>query len=233
MKTRARLSALLLVSSLALAGCGGSDKSEGSDDIADLSAAKILAASKKQLAAEDFISVKGSGSNAAEGTDIQVDLGFAGETASGTIAMQGLTIELLKADGMSYFKASDDFYRSTAGEAADEVITQIGGRWVVADPNDDNFAEIVSFVSRDDFFDQLLDPNGKLTKVKGKKINGVDTVGLKSTKSTFYFDKADGKPVSLVSDGEGVAALNFTYDKIDEAQAPGADQVVDLAQLGG
>lgn len=231
MKTCARLLALLLVSALALAGCGGSDKSDGAKDVSDRSPAKIVAAAKKQLASEEFISVKGSGSNAEEGTDLQVDLGFAGDTASGSIAMQGLALELLKAEGASYFKASDEFYRSTAGAAADEIIAQIGGRWVVADPDDENFAQIASFVSKKSFFDELLDPDSKLTKVEGKKVNGVDCIGLKSTNSTFYFDKRNGLPVSLVKDDKGVGSLNFTYDKIDEAEAPSADEIVDLSQL--
>lgn len=234
MKTRARISALLIASSVVLSACGGSDKSEGSSEgIGDKSPKQILAASKKQLAAEEFISINGAGVDKEDGTKLEVDLDFAGETASGTIGIQGLSIELLKAEGKAYFKASDDFYRSTAGESADQVISLISGRWVIADPEDENFGEIASFVSKDDFFDELLDPDSKLTKVDGKKINGVETVGLKSTSSTFYFDKSDGKPVSLVTEDDGSGTLDFTYDKLDEAQAPAADDVVDLATLGG
>lgn len=229
MTYRAGLSALLLASSLALAGCGGSD----STDIGDQSAAKILAASKKQLADEKFVSVKGKGANEKDGTELEVDLGFAGDTASGTITVSGLTLDLLKAEGTSYFKASDEFYRSTAGDSADQVIALIAGRWVVADPDDENFADIASFVSKDDFFDELLDPDGKITKTDEKKVNGVDCVGLKSSKSTFYFDKSDGRPISLVTDDDGKGALDFTYDTIDEAEAPTADESVDLAQLAG
>ncbi len=231
MTSRIRISALLLAASLALVGCGGSDKSEGSDTIGDQSADKILAASKKQLAKEEFISVKGKGADQEAGTELEVDLGFAGETASGTIGINGLTIELLKADGKSYFKASDDFYRSTAGESAEQIITLIDGRWVIADPDDENFGEIASFVSKDDFFDQLLDSDSKITKVGDKLVNGVDCVGLKGKKSTFYFDKSNGLPVSLITASTGSGSLDFTYDEIDEAVAPTADESVDLAEI--
>lgn len=232
MKNRARVSALLIASSLVLAACGGSDKSEGSEGVGDLSPEKILAASKKQLAAEEFISVKGSGTDEEDGTELDIDLGFAGDTASGSMTVMGLNIELLKVGEASYFKASDEFYRSTAGQSADEIVGLIGGRWVVVDPEDENFSDFASFVSKDEFFDELLDPDSKLTKVDGKKIDGVETVGLKGENSTFYFDKSDGKPISLVTKGDA-SSLDFSYDEIDEAEAPAAEDTVDLAQLGG
>lgn len=233
MTIRVRLSALLLASSLALVGCGGSDSGsgDGADGIADLPPAKVLAAAEKQLAAEEFISIQGKGTTKEDGASLEVDLDFAGDTASGTITTNGMALELLKADGKTYFKAGKEFFGS--GGSAAETMDLIGGRWVLVDAANPTFGELVSFVSKKEFFTELLEPDGKVTKVDDLTVSGVDCVGLRSTKSTFYFDKSDGKPVSLVTTEDGTGALDFTYDTIDEAEAPPADEVVDLSELAG
>jgi hypothetical protein len=229
MTIRVRLSALLIASTLTLAGCGGSDS--GSDKgVADLSADKILAAAEKQLAEEDFITIKGEGSDAESGSEIEVDIAFAGETASGTIGFSGMKLEVLKADGKSYFKADKEFFASSGTPA--EAMNLIGDRWVLIDPNSSSFAEIASFVSRKEFVEVLLEPENKVTKGKEKQVNGVDCVALKNDGSTFYFDKSDGRPVSLITNDKGEGALDFSYDKIEEAEGPPAGEVVDLSKLG-
>ena len=40
-------------------------------------------------------------------------MSFAGDTASGTIGVDGMKLELLKADGKSYFKADKEFFESS------------------------------------------------------------------------------------------------------------------------
>ena len=229
MTTRARLSALLLAFSLALVGCGGSDTSEGSGDIADLSPDQVIAAAEQQLAAEEFVSIKGKGTDRDEGTELEIDLGFVGDTASGTITTNGMELELLKADGQTYFKAGEEFFTSGGSDA--ETMDLVGGRWVLVDAANPTFGELVSFVSKKDFFEQLLDPDGKVTKVDDKTVNGVECIGLKSTDSTLYFDAEDGKPISLVTTEDGSGTLDFTYDEIAEAEAPPAAEVVDLSKV--
>ncbi len=195
MITRARTLTLVVASALVLVGCGsGSDSDDG---IADLSATKILAKAEKQLAQEDFIAVKGQGKDEDEGAEIAVDMSFAGKTASGTVEFSGMTLKVLKADGKSYFKADKEFFESSGAPA--ETMDLIGDKWVAIDPGNQNFAEIGSFVSKKEFFDSLLDPESKVTKGKEKKVNGVDCIALKDKQGTFYFDKSDAKPISLVA----------------------------------
>ena len=227
MAIRVRLSALIAASALVLiAGCGG-----GSDEgVADLSATKILAAAKKQLNGEKFVTIKGKGIDKEAGGEIAVDLSFAGDTATGSIGAEGMTLKLLKAGGKSYFKADKSFFES-AGAPADAV-SLIGDKWVVIDANDPSFAEIGSFIAKKDFFKELLKPDGKVVKGKEKKVNGVDCVALKATDGTFYFEKKDGRPVSLVAGSSGKGTLNFSYDKVDKVEAPSSDDVIDLATLG-
>ena len=226
MSVRVRLSALIVASAFALVGCGS-----GSDEgVADLSATKILAAAKKQLAQEKYVTIKGSGRDEEAGETISVDLSFADQTATGTVGVSGMTLTLLKADGKSYFKADKSFFESAGAPA--EAMKLIGDKWVVIDSADPNFAQIASFVSRKDFGNELLKPESKVTKGKEKKVNGVDCVALKDKDGTFYFDKKDAKPIRLVSTKDGKGTLNFTYDKVDKVEAPSSDEVIDLATLG-
>ena len=229
MTFRVRLSALIVASTFALVGCGGSDG--GSDDgVADLSATKILAAAKKQLAQEDFVTVKGKGTDEKAGDEIAVDMSFAGESVTGTIGVSGMNLQLLKADGKSYFKADKKFFQSSG--APDEALALIGDKWVLIDPNNASFAEIGDFVAKKKFFDELLDPESKVTKGTEKKVNSVDCIALKDKEGTFYFAKKDARPISLISTDDSDATLDFSYDKVDEAEAPSADEVIDLATLG-
>jgi hypothetical protein len=232
MAIRVRLSALVVASAFALVGCGSDGGSEGGSDegVADLSAKKILAAAEKQLAEEDFITIDGKGTDEEEGTEIEVNMAFANETASGTVGVGGMTLKVLKADGKSYFKADKAFFESSGAPA--EAMDVIGDKWVLIDPANESFAEIGSFASKKDFFDELLDPSSKVTKGGEKKVNGVDCIALKDDEGTFYFDKKDGKPISLVTTDDGTGTLNFSYDEVDEAEAPSSDEVVDLASLG-
>ena len=117
MAFRVRLSVLFVASTFALVGCGGSDS--GSDEgVADLSTTKQLAAAKKQLAQEDFVTVEGKGTDEEAGTELEVDLSFAGKSTSGSIEFGGMELELLKADGKSYFKADKSFFQSSGAPAA-------------------------------------------------------------------------------------------------------------------
>lgn len=226
---RVRTLAIAVASALVLVGCG-SGGSDG-DGVADLSAKKLLATAKKQLAQEDNVTIKGKGSD--EEDEIEVDIAFAAGGAEGSVTASGQTLEVLKADGKSYFKADATFFESSGAPA--EAARTIGGKWVLIDPDNADFAELGNFVSKDKFVDELLDPEGKVKKGKEKKVNGVDCVTLKDGEGTLYLDKEDGRPVSLVSEGgaDGEGALNFTYEKVDPAEAPAASEVVDLASLGG
>ena len=138
--------------------------------VSDLSANQILAKAEKALAAADSVTIEGKGKD--DETEIEIDMGFAGDTASGSIAVDAVEFELLGAAGKAYFKATDDFYRENAGEGADELLALIDDRWVLADPGNPDFKDLASFVSRGDFFDELLDPEGEVTKGDEKTIDG-------------------------------------------------------------
>src|SRR5690349_17366816 len=106
MNTRIRMVGLLVVSAFVLVGCG----SGGDDGVADLSANKILAKAKKQLDKQDNLTVKGKGQEEGSSSKIEVDMSFAGASASGNVEFNGTKLEVIKADGKSYFKADKSFF---------------------------------------------------------------------------------------------------------------------------
>ncbi|MEO6606395.1 MAG: hypothetical protein ABIN55_12330 [Aeromicrobium sp.] len=224
---RSRLAAAVVAATLTLTltGCGGGDKS----DLTDLSASKILAKTVKAAAAADSVSVSGEGED--EGTSIEIDLEFAGEDGSGTIEVDGTEITLLGVDGAAYFKAGPELFSSFGADGA-QVARLIGDKWIVIDENASNFSDFASFVGRDAFFKSLLDPEGKVTKGKEKKIDGVDTIGLETKSGTLYVDVESGRPISLQKSGDG-GTLSFDYDDVDAPEAPAADEVFDLSQIDG
>lgn len=207
---------------LTVSGCGG-----GGSDLTDLSADKILAKTKKAAAAADSVSISGEGTD--DGTTIEVDLEFAGDDGSGTIEVDGTEITLLGVDGDAYFKAGPELFGSLGADGA-QVAEVIGDKWIIINPTDPNFSDFASFASRDGFFKSLLDPEGKITKGKEKKIDGVDTIGLVSKSGTLYVDVEDGRPISLEKTGDG-GALSFDYDDVDAPKAPTSDEVFDLSQF--
>ena len=229
MALRLRATSVVLVSTFALVGCGGG--SDTKDAVSDLSANQILAKAEKALDAADSVTIEGKGKD--EETEIEIDMGFAGDTASGSIAVDAVEFELLGAAGKAYFKATDDFYRENAGEGADELLALIDDRWVLADPGNPDFKDLASFVSRGDFFDELLDPEGEITKGDEKTIDGVECIALKDdSDGVFYFAKDDARPISLVSGDDAGGTLTFSYDELEEVEAPAADEVFDPASVG-
>lgn len=224
---RSRIAAAVVAAtvSVTLSGCGGSDKA----DISDLSANKILAKTKKAALAADSVSIEGEGTD--DGTTIEVDLAFAGDDGSGSIEVDGTEIELLGVGGKAYFKAGADLFSQLGTDGA-AAAAAIGDRWILIDESDPNFADFGSFVSRDGFFESLLDPEGKLSKGKKKTIDGVETIGLVSEDGTLYVAVEDGLPISLEKGKEG-GSLSFDYDDVDAPDAPGAEEIFDLSQLTG
>jgi hypothetical protein len=85
--------------------------------------------------------------------------------------------------------------------------------------------------------DELLKPDGKLTKGKPKEISGVPAIGLVESGSdagTLYV-ATTGKPYPVELAGKDGSTLAFTSigATFTDIKAPSAGQVLDLAALAG
>lgn len=223
---RTRVLVGLAAATLALAGCGGGDG--GGDDISDLSANKILTKAKAAAKDAKSLSVEGEGQSA--DAKLAVDMEFTGNSGGGSISSNGAEIELLNVKGKTYFRAGPELY-AQMGTNGEEIAKAIGDKWIVVDPSEASFEQFATFASRDGFVDELLSPEKTLKKTKGKKVEGVDCIGLKSSTGTLYVAKDGGRPISLQTAGS-TGGLVFDYDDVETPDAPSANEVVDPKTLG-
>lgn len=226
---RFRLPALIIAASIALTGCGGGSGSESAakpEGVSKLSAKRLLTKANQELQRRETVSVVGSATD--DGTKIAFDMTYAGSTVDGTITTDGLAIELLSDGSQAFFKGSDRFYEEAVGADAENFKKLVGGRWVLFDENDEQFSDLASFVDRVKFLNELLKPEGPITKGKEKTIGGVECVPLNDTKGTLWLNKKNGSPVRVIS---GEDELTFDYATHRPAEAPGSRDIVDLAKL--
>jgi hypothetical protein len=118
------------------------------------------------------------------------------------------------------------------------VAKLLDGKWLkgsAADPKLENVTEMTSIES---VADELLTPEGAVKRVKGRTVDGQQTVGLRdksdSDEGTLYVANADKAYPLLVgpdpgSDSQGRARFS-NWEKVT-VSAPPAAQVVDVDKL--
>ena len=227
--------ALPMTSALLLTGCGG--EVETASPLEGLSANQVLKKSEKAASAASSVHVDADITDEDVELDIDMRMQSDGKRAAGSISSDGRTIEVRVLDQAIYFKADRDFWIDAANAEAAELFT---GKWVKASVSDDNFADIAEFTDKDEFLDELLErdgDDGTLTRVKGRTVDGQETVGLreKGTEDpgTLYVAQSD-KPYPLLvvpeDKAEGQAEFSEWGEPVD-VTAPPEDQVVDIDEL--
>ena len=217
-----------------LTACGG-------NDFADESADSIVKASKDAMG--DLKAVKVSGDLTTNGQPISIDLQANSDgDCTGSIGIGDGTAELLGVDGDTWMKPDEAFWRSFAGDSADQVISIVGDKWVVVPDDQDS---IKQFCDVDDLLDQLLkdddDDKSTYTKKGTDSVDGDDVVKVDNEDpeegtSTGYVLVDD--PHYLVkiekTSGDDTGSVTFSaFDDEFDVTAPGDDEVVDLSTLGG
>ena len=217
----------------ALAACGGSD-------FADESADTIVKASKDDMG--DLKAVKVSGELTTNGQAISIDLqANADGDCTGSIGVADGKAELLGVAGDTWMRPDEAFWRSFAGDTADQVMSIVGDKWVVVPEGEDS---IKQFCDVNDLLDQLLkdDDGDKSTYTKkgtdtvdGEDVVKVDNEDPSTGTSTGYVLVDD--PHYLVkiekTEGEDTGSVTFSeFDKEFEVTAPATDEVIDLDNLG-
>jgi hypothetical protein len=101
-----------------------------------------------------------------------------GARAAGTVGSDGRTVELRVVDETVFFEADHDIWVDAANAEAADLLADKRVKGSVSDPGFSDFSE---FVDKDDFLDELLDRDGDgtLTRVKGRTVDGQQTVGLR------------------------------------------------------
>ena len=217
----------------ALAACGGSD-------FADESADTIVKASKDDMG--DLKAVKVSGELTSNGQAISIDLQANSDgDCTGSLGIADGKAELLGVDGDTWMKPDEAFWRSFAGDTADQVISIVGDKWVVVPEGEDS---IKQFCDVNDLLDQLLkdDDSDKSTYTKkgtdtvdGEDVVKVDNEDPSTGTSTGYVLVDDPHYLVKIEKTEGEDTGSVTFSEFNEefdVTAPGADEVIDLDNLG-
>ncbi|HEY1133424.1 MAG TPA: hypothetical protein VGE77_02525 [Nocardioides sp.] len=230
--------AALGVAAATLTACSGDD---GGDDFAKSPAEDIVAAAKSDMG--DLKAVKVSGTVNNDGQEISIDIQSSSDgDCTGSIGVDEGTAELLGVGGDTWMRPDEAFWRSFAGENAEQVLTLVGDKWVVIPAEDDSFNQ---FCDVDALLDQLLkedDEEDESTysvtgteELDGDEVVLVDNEDPEDGTSTGYVLVDD--PHYLVkiekTDGEDTGTVTFSeFDEEFDVEAPAEDDVVDLGSLG-
>jgi hypothetical protein len=244
-----RLLTVAVVVIVFVAGCGGNSGSSGSgghssagpstlaeNGVADLSAKDILARAKKALGGARSVHIKGGGFSGGE--QFALDMRYGSDGATGSLTSNGQTIELLRVGETVYLKGSEAFWRSIGGGSAAELLK---GRYLKVPASTPDFAELAGFTNLTKNAEDLLSPDGEVTKGERKTIRGVEAIGLNDSSKeggTLYIAvRGEPYPLQVVprkdAKSDETGSLDFyDYGVPVKVSAPPADQVVDASKLG-
>jgi hypothetical protein len=245
MSVAPRAAALLLAGLLGLTACGGGSGSSATatkpsqpttNGIEKLDADAILAKATAAAHAASAVHVRGK---VVDGSDsIELDLRYvADKGAVGTLTNHGQSVQILRVGTNAYLKGDKAFWTSVANAQVAELVAD---KYVKGSTSDANFKDFVDFTDLDSLLDNLK-PDSTISKVAGKPVGGVATVGLldsdKSNGGTLYVANVGTpyplllEPVTANTTGE---SMQFDeWDKPTTLTTPAAAEVIDIAKLGG
>ncbi|WP_306207191.1 hypothetical protein [Actinoplanes sp. RD1] len=241
--------AVLALAGAALAGCGNSDGGGGNagapapavstsaapadNGVAELGADAILAKAKTALRAAGSYRLKGD--IVQDGQPMKLDFKVAGKDLAGEMSFDRATVELLAVGGKQYMRADQAFWTMTTGDAKQgKAMAQlIGDRWVLVPEDEKDMAELFAPAN----VDELLEPDGKVTKGAEKEVAGTPAIGLVtggSDRGTMYVATV-GEPYPLRIEAEKASDGAMTFSDFGEPfagmETPPAEEVLDLADL--
>ena len=219
-----------------LAGCGGNSEGASSTGSAasldGLTADQVLAKAHAVAGAAKSVRLKG---DLAPG--VTVDLLLAGVArGSGTVTQQGGRIELVRVGNDLYFKADDQALSDTVAQGDAAIVAKIAGRYVKGVVDTAGFADFAGLLDLVDFVNTGLKPEGAISRVDGVLVNGVATVGLKSTDAKgggVLYVASEGDPYPLrLQPSTGAEAITMSdWDAEATIEPPPADQIIDIKDL--
>ena len=206
---------------------------------AGLSADQVLA--KARAAAAGARSVHIVGHSVQGGRTTSFDLKLTSSLgAVGSIELGGGKVEIVRIGGDIYHTADAKTLASGLGGSSTEIAKVVAGRFIKGPLTDPRLASFTQVTSLKDFISNLLNPGGAITRVDGKPVNGVRTVGLlnddKAAGGTLYI-AAEGTPFPLLIEALANGSDTGTLQMKDwnagvTINAPPPEQVIDLSRLG-
>lgn len=255
------VSAIAVVSAVALAGCGGSSSGKGTpaaasgSSLANGSSGGNVTPSasgsgsssqsvnelylKARAALETAPSVRVAGTVVSGGASTSLDLAYARTGTSGSVTEAGTKIDLIVIKPSVYFRAPDDFWRKQLGTRAASVLPIVTGKWIKAPLTNPEFGKLGDAADKDKFVAQIFDSTtvAELSITPGKPIDGNETIGLKDKDgSTLYIAKDDSRPLQIepAATSKDSGKITFSqYGSAPEPTPPPAALTLDVSKLGG
>jgi hypothetical protein len=160
-----------------LAGCGG--KSGPKDNgISKLTPNQALTTMKQAVADAKSVHIVGTGSSG--GSKLALDLTLQKDKGGqGTVAFNGLSIQIVKIGDKLYFKGSAAFLKKYAGAAA----SLLAGRWFVVSSSTKGFSEFTPLTNIVKLTNSLLANHGPLSKGQPTTVAGQPALPITDTTS--------------------------------------------------
>ena len=223
-----------------LSGCGGEAETKGearstqpSSPVANpldgLTAKQILDKSKAAAVAAGSVHLSG----VVDGATMDLRASKTGD-GQGSIAYGADgTVELLIRNGQIYVKGDKRFWTKNANKAVAQLLS---GKWLKDDKTNPQFGDLADIVSLDEILDEGLKPEGTISRVKGREIDGQATVGLldtsaKGDEGTLYIADADEPLPLLAVSAEGEELSFAEWGEPVRVAAPPKDLIIDIAEL--
>jgi hypothetical protein len=215
-----------------LAACGGSD-------FTDSSATTIQKEATKDMQALEAVHMEGSVTQQDNEIGLDLSLTTDGE-CTGTVSRgDSGSAEVVTLNGTSWFKPDEEFWRAQAGEAADQIISTVGDKWVQLPEGDQSFA---SFCDLNGLLDQIGDDQSDSESKKGETedVDGVEAIKLTRDAQdsdgtiTVWVAVDDPHHILKVEQAGSASPGSFTFSEFDEdaaIEAPADDEVITVEEL--
>jgi hypothetical protein len=211
-----------------LTSCGG-------DSFTDQSGDKIAEDSKDAMG--DLSAVKVAGTVTTAGQEITIDMQTNSDRdCTGSIKVGDGTAEIVGTGGTAWFRPDEAFWRASAADTADQIMSIVGDKWVVVPPGND----LAQFCDLDGLVDQMLESSEedkKATYETGdtSEIDGDEVVAVnrkdEEGESTGYVLTDDPHYLVKIEKTDGGDTGTVTFSEFNEdfdAEAPSDDEIIDL-----
>jgi hypothetical protein len=191
-----------------LSGCGGS--SQRGNGVATKTPAQIVALAQAAVAGAATVHV--AGSIVSDGKPISIDMELvAGKGGEGRIVLEGLSIDLVNADGALYIKGGSAFYSRFVGARAAGLLQ---GKWLKGSADGEAMAPLASLTDLLKLLDSTLADHGTLSRGPDATVDGQKAVGLTDPAQggTLYV-AATGVPYPLEIVKPGAAGGRVVFDR--------------------
>jgi len=225
-----------------MAGCGSNDQSDTRDDTADSTQAPTSespTASESataednldpQAVAEDAIAALGAEDGFRVRGNVEevegIDLSVSDAGIAGSLANEGLTVDVVLVGGDGYVRAKAEFWREQAG-VPEQALSVVADRWLQV-PADNSLVSGFDDFTPEGFADEIGELSDAAT-VEESEFDG-DPVYVVTDPGYGAMTVGQDSQLPLMVVGDDGQELRLTYDDVQPATAPSNARTLEQIQ---